>query len=357
MMESRKLKVLFVGLGGIGQRHLRNLKYLKGDSVEIYAYRCRKSQFVLDNTLHIIHGEELDKKYDIINVDSLDGISALGIDAAFICNPTSMHIATLNQLLRADCGIFIEKPLSQDMEGIKAAETLIREKDRIVFVGYQNRYHPCIKKAKKLIDSRAIGRVISVRAEIGENVRNWHKYEDYRTMYACRKELGGGVVVTQIHELDYLYHIFGMPRDVHAVGGKLSDLEIDVEDTAEILMTYRVDEYLVPVSVHMDYLQVPICRTCRIIGSDGFINFDLLNHHISVYDANGHLTLCDIYEFDRNDMFLEEMKDFLDSVESKKSSVIPFSEGIKSLEIASYVLESMRSGRIVRVEELNEDEL
>ena len=85
----------------------------------------------------------------------------------------------------------------------------------------------------------------------------WHPYEDYRALYAARADLGGGVVLSQIHEFDYLYALFGLPRRLFAIGGHLSHLEIDVEDVASTLMEFNVDGHILPVHLQQDYLQRP----------------------------------------------------------------------------------------------------
>lgn len=346
-MSSNVKKVLFVGLGGIGQRHLRNLKSLKGDEVEIFAYRKRNLQFVLNSKLEIIEDEELNSKYSIMCVESLEDAFEQGVQAVFICNPTSLHMEVLIAALEAGCHVFIEKPIAADMEQFDKVEELINKNKSIVFVGYQNRYHPCIKKTKELIEKNAVGDIVSVHSEIGECVKNWHKYENYQGMYACRKDLGGGVIVTQIHELDYLYHIFGMPKTVYAIGGKLSDLDIDVEDTADILMGYETERGYVPISVHQDYIQVPPQRNCRIVGTKGKLEFDLLTSEIIQYDEQGNVVYNDKFEFERNDMFVEEMEQFLACIEENKESPISFDEGKQSMIIAMAAKESMQSGQPV----------
>lgn len=349
-MGSKVEKVLFVGLGGIGQRHLRNLKQIKGDSVKVYAYRKRNSQFVLNNKLEVIHNEELNTKYGIICVNSLDEAFQKGVDTVFICNPTSLHMEILMEAVKSGCNVFLEKPIAPDLEGIEETEQIIRKNRNIVFVGYQNRFHPCIIMAKKLVENRKIGNILAVNAEIGECVKNWHKYEDYRNMYACRKDLGGGVVVTQIHELDYLYYLFGVPKTIYAIGGKLSDLEIDVEDVVNILMGYEIGGNYIPVNVYEDYIQVPARRKCRIIGTKGKIEFDLLSSTFKLYNELGEIEYQEIYEFERNNMFLSEMKEFIDCIEKDRDSAISFNEGKKSLEMAVAVKESMKTGKPVEFE-------
>ncbi|MCI8947786.1 MAG: Gfo/Idh/MocA family oxidoreductase [Lachnospiraceae bacterium] len=343
------MKVLFVGLGGIGQRHLRNLVKLKGDSVRIYAYRVRREGFVLNNRLEITDND-LEERYHIHVVESLEEAFHTGMDCVFICNPSSMHMEILLEAVRHGCHVFVEKPLSHTYECVDELERLLLEKPVTTFVGYQNRFHPCIIKAGQLLKDKAVGRVIMVDAEIGESVKLWHTYEDYRRMYACRSELGGGVVLSQIHELDYLISFFGMPESIYAVGGKLSDLEADVEDVASIIMKYRLEGKTVPVTVREDYLQNPPTRRCKILGTEGRIEFDLLSSRLWVYDGTGGLSLEETYEFERNDMFLEEMQIFLDETEGKRGPEgIPVSEGLKSLKVALLAKRSLETGSVMQV--------
>lgn len=344
------MKFLFVGLGGIGQRHLRNLIQLRGEKAEIYAYRVRKAEFVLDNKLNVVSEGGLEERYGIKTISSLCEAEKLNIDSVFICNPTSLHMDTLMWAVQNDLHIFVEKPISNNYVKIDELTEQIRNRGMITFVGYQNRYHPCVKKAKELIRNGGIGRVVSVNAEIGENVTKWHKYEDYREMYACKQKLGGGVVLSQIHEIDYLIDFFGMPKEVYAVGGKNSTLEIDVEDVATIMMKYDIDGCNVPICIQEDYLQSPPSRKCRIVGTKGKVEFDLLESTIVVYDEDGKTIYKERYEFERNDMFLEEMNIFLNAVEGKdKKHLITIEEGAKSLKVALAAKESLQTGKIVKI--------
>lgn len=346
------MKVLFVGLGGIGQRHLRNIKELLGNEIEVYAFRQRKYQFVLDNKLNIKKGLNLDKHYNIKNVNSLDEAFKKNIDIVFITNPTSMHMEILMKAAENKCSIFVEKPISHNLNNVDKLVTKLNEYKNITFVGFQNRFHPCIKESKKLLDKNVIGQIVCVNIEIGENVRGWHKYEDYRKMYASRKDLGGGVILSQIHELDYIIWFLGMPKCVYAIGGKLSNLEIDVEDVASILLNYELNNKNIPVHIHEDYIQIPPSRKCKIIGTKGKIEFDLLNSTLVYYDEDGNEMLNKVYEFERNDMFKEELKVFIDAVKDKKRTIIPIEEGIKSLKMAIAIKESINKGNIINMNEI-----
>ncbi len=281
------MKALFIGLGGIGQRHLRNLKNMLADQVEVIAYRSRKLSAVLTDKLELAPGEDLETKYQVQAFDDLDAALAQKLEIAFICNPTAMHIPVALKVAQAGCHLFIEKPLSHSVVGVDKLINLVQEKKLAGYVGYQLRFHPCLVRGRALLDQKAIGQVLAVEVEVGEYLPGWHTYEDYRQMYAARKDLGGGVVLSQIHELDYLYWFFGMPKRVFTLGGHLSSLEIDVEDVASSLLEYELEGKHVPVHIHQDYVQRPPSRSCKIIGDSGKILLDLNALTVSVYDSQG----------------------------------------------------------------------
>lgn len=187
------MKYLFIGLGGVGQRHLRNLKSISSDDDEFYAYRVRREQFVLNNALQIEENENLESKYRLKVFDNLEEALETCPDVVFVCNPTSLHMETMLKIAEAGSSFFVEKPLSNNMEKIDLLRDKVRDKNLITYVGYQQRYNPCIIKTKEILESGVLGDILSVNAEIGECIKNWHKYEDYRRMYAARKELGAGL--------------------------------------------------------------------------------------------------------------------------------------------------------------------
>ena len=132
----------------------------------------------------------------------------------------------------------------------------------------------------------------------------------------------------------------------------MGDLEIDVEDVADVLMTYRRGNKTIPVCIHEDYLQFPPNRKCKIQGTKGRIDFDLIHATVDLYNQNGELLSKDSFDFDRNDMFLEEMQNFLESIKMGQPSDIPVDEGIQSLEMAMHVKKSIETGNIIKMGEL-----
>lgn len=327
------MKVLMIGLGSIGQRHLRYLKRKFGDELEILAYRKLRRQEVFTDKLEVEKNANLEERYNIKVFDNMNDALKENPEVAFICNPTSLHITYAIECAKAGCHLFIEKPLSNSMEGIEKLKKICEKNGLIVQVGFQFRFNPLLKMLKEKIEKNAVGDVLSVHVDIGEHLPDWHKYEDYRQTYAAKNELGGGVVLTQIHDIDYIYWLFGMPEKVYAAGGKLSDLEIDVEDTVDILLQMRFKDKKLPVSIHMDYVQRPSIRTCKVIGINGNIIMDLVKTSIVVCKTDGSEERHSL-DFERNQMFIDEIDHFFDCINKKSKPLVNLDEGMKSLKIA-----------------------
>jgi predicted dehydrogenase len=345
------MKILIMGLGGIGQRHLRNLRMLRGNDIEIIAYDPRPNPPVLTDQLKVEEGASLENKYNLVIFLDIEQALAQKPQATFVCNPSSLHIPAAIRAAREGCALFIEKPLSHNLEQVDELINLVESRRLAAMVGYQMRFHPCLQRLHELVYEKKIGRVLSVRAEVGEYLPGWHTYEDYRQSYASRQDLGGGVILSQIHELDYLYWLFGMPRRVFALGGHLSSLEVDVEDTADILMECVMDGHPFPVSLHQDYLQNPSNRSCEIIGNAGKIMVDIRALTVDVFDAQGKHVEASSYEgFQRNQLFLDELKCFLDSMQGKQTPLVNLREGAQSLRMALAAKESLTTGKVVEFE-------
>ncbi len=329
------MRILMVGLGSIGQRHTRNLRELLGSSAEIIAYRVCRQMHVLTPTMGADASRNVEVELAIRVVSSLDEALAEKPGIAFVCNPSSLHIPVALACVRAGCDLFIEKPLSDSLEGTAELLRAAEKHAAIVMVGYQLRFHPCLRKLTEVIRSGRLGNLLAVRAAIGEYLPNWHPYEDYRQMYASRADLGGGVILSQIHEFDYLYSLFGVPGRVYALGGKWSDLEIDVEDTASILMECNVAGRPLPIHLHQDYLQSPPSRQCEVIGDCGRVIMDLHALTVAIFTRGNPTPDVHSYEgFERNQLFLDQVRHFMECVQSRTRPLVDLHDGLQSLRMA-----------------------
>jgi len=344
------MKILLVGLGGIGQRHARNLRALLGAGVDLLAYRVRGLANVVTPSLTLDANKSVEQEYHICAYNSLEAALAESPDAAFICNPSSLHLPAALACVAAGCDLFIEKPLSDSLQNVDRLVEAVQSQHRVAMVGYQLRFHPCVQRVHAVLKQGRIGRPLAVRAAVGEYLPFWHRYEDYRAMYAARAQLGGGVVLSQIHELDYLYSMFGVPRRVFALGGHWSTLEIDVEDTASILLECTVNDRSLPVHVQLDYLQYPPMRQCEVVGENGKLVMDLIANEVTLYtDRQAEPERFKVDRFERNQLFLDELKHFLHCVETRQQPMVTLRDGAESLRTALAAKESMATGRLVEV--------
>jgi predicted dehydrogenase len=335
-----------IGLGSIGQRHVRNISKIIQD-VEFIAYRKRGLNITFSDDLKIREHVKLEEEYNIRSFNDLDIALEQKPAIVFVTNISSEHIACAIKAAEAGCDIFIEKPLACDLNNIERLEKIVKAKKLIAFMGFQNRYHSGISKLREILSEKEIGKVLSVEAVVGERLTTMHIYEDYRMTYMAQSKYGGGVILNQIiHELDYLRWIFGTPSSVYSVGGKLSSMEIDVEDMSESLFMLNNNGTIIPMRVHADFLQYPPSRYCRVICDNGKAHIDLINNTIEWSIGNDNYTES-FNSFTRNNMFITELNNFFSAVKNRTIPDITIADGIASLKMALAIKDSMKNNIII----------
>ncbi len=347
------MKILMIGLGSIGQRHLRNLAAHFGSNVEFLAYRVRGLQRTFSDTMQIRDNVVLEEEYSIHPFYDIDEALSQKPDIAYITNITSQHIPCAIRALEAGCDIFLEKPISNNMDGIAELCQAKEKSQKIVFVGFQNRYHPVIKRLRELVHSKEFGKIISVQSEVGERLTTMHTYENYAGTYMARQDQGGGVVMNQqIHELDYIQWIFGKPESVVAVCGTNSSLEIDVEDYCDSIYWINGELGHFPVYCHADFFQYPPSRKCKVIFEHGWVMGDLLSATVE-YTKDDQVEREQFLDFMRNQMFVDEMNEFLSCVESRNHNFLTLEEGIISMKMAVAAKKSSETRTLQFIDEVN----
>jgi predicted dehydrogenase len=295
------MKTIVVGCGSIGRRHLKNLDSL--GIKRLFACDPDKSRLEeVQNTLPVEGFTDLDMALESVEPD-----------AVVICTPPSMHVDQALQAARRGANLFIEKPLSDSLESISDLTEEAQKNDCIVQVGYNLRYHPGIAKIKNMLDGGAIGRVMRADIEFGFYLPDWRPWQDYRKSYTANRTLGGGIILDDTHELDYPIWFFGSPIDLVCSSGRMSDLEMDVEDSADMIIRFAGG---IQATIRIDCVQRVYSRHCTIIGTQGTIRWDYSQNRIEVFktDCGKWDAIC--YEFDPNDMYMLEMQDFISRVEA-----------------------------------------
>ncbi len=342
----QQLKILVVGLGAAGQRHARNLRAILGDRLQLLAVRSRASTRYLNDRLEVVPNVDVATGLNARVFSNVEDVLAERPEAVVVANPSSLHLPIARRAAEAGCAVFVEKPLSHSWEGVPEFLELVKRNGLVTLVGYQWRFHPLLIEVKSFLDSGSLGRIVAAKAEYGEYLPGWHAYEDYRQSYAGRRDLGGGVLLTQIHDFDYLGWLLAWPDEVFSVGGHLSDLEIDVEDVASTIARCRVQGRHIPVHVHQDYLQNPPVRRCQLIAERGRIEIDLLASSLQVWNAAGErIRSEEVTAFKRNEMFVAEMRHFLNCIGGREQPRIPAEQGARSLAVALAAQRSQGSGK------------
>jgi predicted dehydrogenase len=342
------MKILLVGLGSIGQRHARNLRCLLGRDADLMAFRTRRLPHVITPSLDVDTSRNVEEDLGVQAYTDLHAALKENPEAAFICTPNSMHMEPAFACLRAGCDLFIEKPLSNSMDRVPELISEVAARGRIGMVGYQLRFHPCVKATAAALRERTVGAPLAVRATMGEYMPNYHRYEDYRSTYVAHADTGGGVILAQIHDLDYLYSLFGLPERIDAIGGHWSTLDIDVEDVASMMMMFTVEGRPLPVHLQQDFLQDPPVRGCEIVAERGKITLDFVTCSLVVQNRlTGETTTRSFPRFERNQLFLDELEHFLDCVKTRRRPLVDIAEGAQSLRMAMAAKESISGNKPV----------
>lgn len=326
------MKILIIGFGSIAKRHIKNL--LELSDIEILV--CTK-QINFGNFKN--YCKFFNKLNDAIRENP---------NAAIIANNTSEHVKTAIELSKNNIDLFIEKPLSNNTLGIKKLTKLIHEKKLISMMGCNLRFHENIIAIKDLIDKKSIGKIISVQAESGSYLPDWHPNENYKKNYSAREGLGGGVVLTCIHEIDYLYWFFGDVRNVFSITGQYGNLNITSEDLSAIVIQFQNG---IVGELHLDYIQKPAIRKCKLIGTKGQIYWDSDSNTVKLFDfkKNRWIQKSKIKTYDRNTMYSEELLHFIQCVKKRKKTINPIEEGIRTMEIALAIKNSSKLGRLIKI--------
>lgn len=309
------LNVLIVGCGSIGRRHARVLTSL--GVKDIIAYDNNKEQIDL-----------IKKEQPNVRLVSTFEEGLEEADAVFILTPTRLHIPMAIQAVKAGCHVFIEKPLSVNMDGVSELEKLANETGKKIMVGLCFRYHEGIKKAKQMLDIGRIGRLVSIRGIVGEHFPEIHP--EYKSLYYA--QYSGAFEL--MHDLDLAIWFAGQPvMNVYSVFGSYSDIGIQAPDIVEFLLGF---EDRCTATVHLDFFQSPRRRNLELIGTKGVIIIEFASwdeYTLSVYNTEKRVWESETNKSARDEMFRDEDHEFLESIILNKSIVCTIQEGCKSLSV------------------------
>ena len=330
-------KVLIIGCGSIGRRHLANFRsagvtFIAGADPQPGRLQQASEQ------------SGLEAQY----ADYEAAFSEHTFDAVVIASPTSMHTEMALHAAESGCHIFIEKPLAHNLKDLDKLRAICATKDLCVFVAYCHRFLPSVRKMKELLDSGRIGRPYAATMNWGSYLPSWHPWEDYRSFYMAKKALGGGALLDESHGIDLLRYLLGEIAWVSGDVGTISDLEIDSDDWASFLFH---TQHGVRGKAHFDLLRHDAQVKLEIIAQGGSLTWDRIEHRIEVYDAESKS--YEIFPFPTSDMsamYPAETEHFLSCIREGKKPIVSLEDGIRTLEVVMGIFESSRTGGAVTLD-------
>lgn len=299
------MKVVVIGYGSIGKRHVDNLIALGINEIVL----CRSTLKGNNNNL-----KEINRLEDIISINP---------GFVIVSNPTSKHFEVLEFLIKNQFNILCEKPLVHKPEQLLFLKELLNDYKGIARVVFNLRFHPCIQKTREIIKTNKLGRIHFARFFVGQYLPDWRPNTNHLESYSASKEMGGGVVLDLVHEIDIAEYLFGSPDGViNSLVDRVSKVTVDSPDVAEVL--YKSEDKVV-INIHMDYLYRGYARHFLICGSNFNLKCDLFENTIQISgDKNEIIETFKFSDFERNDMYYGVLEDFIEVIKNKKSrSTLP----------------------------------
>ena len=321
-------KIAIVGLGNIGIRHLNIVRALLPDS-KIIIVRSGKSKKL-----------EEEKYADRVFFSLKDAID-YGISAAILASPANYHIEQAIDLMKNDIHVFIEKPLSNCLKKTKKLLDIQSQSNSIGLLGYCLRYSQSGIKFKNNLKQNKMGKLLHVHVDCGSYLPFWRKGKDYKKTVSAQFKLGGGVLLELSHELDYINWFFGKMKNVYAKLQNSGTLDIDVEDSADLIFE---SEKGYVVSVHLDFNSQNNRRSCKTIWSKGSLTWDVNGNKVIWKLINGEVKE-EIFENDKNLLYIEQMKHFFDCIYNKKRPLVSFCDGVNVLNMVESAKKSNEFGK------------
>jgi len=327
--------VLVAGAGSIGSRHLGNLQTLGCRRLAAADPDAGRLQSAVD-------------EFSVASFPDFEqALSNLKPDVVFVCTPPVLHVEQALRALQSGADVFIEKPLSNRLEGVSELKAEAGKHGRVVQVGYNLRFNPGIRMLKQLVEEGVAGRILWARAEVAQYLPDWRPWQDYRQSYTARHELGGGIILDASHEIDYVLWLLGPPRELTCMAGRVSGLEVNVEDCATILLRLRSGAQ---ADVHMDFAQRTTSRSCVLAGECARLEWEHAQNQVRIIRPEKEPEIIK-YEGESNQMYVAEVEEFFSCVHRRATESRSLNEAELTLQVALAALTSSAEKKWVSFEQ------
>ncbi len=314
--------LLIVGLGNIGSRYLKLIKFIRPE-ISIYTLRRSISEETFFNHL-------IDRNF----IEIEDAIN-YGIDAAIISSPSTLHVMQALKFVENNIPILIEKPLSYKLDNCFELNDIATKKNSLILIGYVLRHTKVLKKFHELIKNKNQDSFSLIEITCSSYLPDWGGDKDYKEIVSGKKSLGGGVLLELSHELDYANWIFGPFKDIKSKIIFSGTLDIDVEDEVKI---WAKNKNNVEININLDFHKNGRKRYCKVVTDQGFIKLDLISKEI-IFKNHSQLNTNLFWE-EYEEMYIHQIKHFFACIENNIEPLVTLNDGISTMRLINSILSS-----------------
>ena len=318
---------LVIGTGSIGRRHIQCLLEMGVGDVSI-AEPAEKNRHAAEKDFNI--------KESFADIDQALQRDYEGVVVAV---PNNLHAEIGCKVIEKNLNLLLEKPIEINIEAARKIEKAVKEKGVVCLIGYCLRFEAGLRKVFEIIESGQLGKIYSVDCNVGHFLPDWRPGIDYRSTYSAKRAQGGGICLDLSHEFDYFRWLFGEPKEVLSVAKKVSDLEIDVEDLAESIIT--TDRGIIG-RVHMDYLSRVPHRQMSINASDGKLEYNLNTKQLKTFYKGDDRWVIKEFAKERNAMYKDQLAHFIDCIHNRTQPLITAADATRTLKLALWVRDGVK---------------
>lgn len=325
--------ILIVGSGSVGKRHARNLAAL-GCRISCVDPRADRRDELAAET-------PVAGAYETLAA----ALGACELDGVAVCSPTAFHPSDTITSLGAGLPVLLEKPVAKSAAEARAMLDAQKRSCMPVLLGYTWRWWPPLVQLRERLLAGEVGIVRHVQFHMSAHLADWHPWEPYQDFFMASAAMGGGALLDESHWIDLMVWLFGMPNRLWGRVEKLSDLEIETDDTVDALAFY---EEGLRVSLHLDLYGRPHEKFIRFIGEKGTILWSADPNRIAVGRQGAQIWDEEPFTCERNDMFVAVAKEFLEIVSGRTQPGCTLEEGLKVMTLIEAIRESSASGCVTK---------
>lgn len=331
--------ILVLGAGSVGKRHLRNFS----------SFGCRVSAMdpLAERLKDAASEVSLFKPYSSIEQALAD--TAL-FDGVVVASPPKYHVPQCIGFIQKGLPILLEKPVSPVLiDALKLQQAMNQYPKAKLLLGYTYRWWPPLHEFLKQIRLEKVGRLLHTRFVMSAHLADWHPWERYQDFFMASKELGGGALLDESHFLDLMIWFFGMPEWVFAKVERISSLEIETDDNVDVIASYKNG---LRVIIHLDLYGRPHEKYILIEGEKGSIRWSFEPNQVKFSDSAEQKWQENDFKYERNQMFINVAREFLDVLDGKVEVSCSLRDGIDVLKLVEACRRSSDMERAIYLKDI-----